>query len=99
MIAPPRYLITHTYSWIRLPKKEAEAPIKIKTKENPETYESVERITFFRIAFTPSVPLSVVNSSIERPVINVKYAGIKGKIQGEKKDKSPAIKAALYVIV
>ena len=31
--------------------------------------------------------------------MNVKYAGIRGSIHGEKKDKSPAKKAAGYVIV
>ena len=36
---------------------------------------------------------------MEKPVINVKYAGISGNIQGEKKDKSPARKAAEYETV
>jgi hypothetical protein len=30
------------------------------------------------------------------PVIKVKYAGISGKIQGEKKDNNPAVNAAKY---
>ena len=36
---------------------------------------------------------------MEKPVIKVKYAGISGNIQGEKKDKSPARNAAEYETV
>jgi hypothetical protein len=60
------------------------------TVEKPRIYATVDIITFRRI---PCVS-SPVNSSRLKPVINVKYAGINGKIQGEKKDKSPAKKAA-----
>jgi hypothetical protein len=35
-----------------------------------------------------------VRSSREYPVINVKYPGIRGRIQGEKKERTPAKKAA-----
>ena len=74
------------------PRKEAEAPIRMKTKENPKTYDIVERKTFFLMsALSP-----LVSSSREKPVIKVKYAGISGSIQGEKKEKSPARKAAGY---
>jgi hypothetical protein len=40
--------------------------------------------------------LRVVSSSKENPDMNVKYAGISGSTQGEKKDNNPAIKAAQY---
>jgi hypothetical protein len=64
--------------------------METKTRENPRTNKQVERITFFRISsLQPSV-----SSSNENPVIKEKYAGISGSTQGEKKDKSPAIKAA-----
>jgi hypothetical protein len=62
----------------------------MKTKENPRTNERVDRKTFFLI---PKLP-SRVSSSMEKPVIRVKYAGISGNTQGEKKDNSPAAKAA-----
>jgi hypothetical protein len=39
-----------------------------------------------------------VSSSRVKPVIKEKYAGINGRIQGEKKDSRPAIRAAEYVI-
>jgi len=35
-----------------------------------------------------------VSSSRDNPVIKEKYAGINGRIHGERKDSSPAIKAA-----
>jgi hypothetical protein len=78
------------YVYIKPPRYEAEAPIKIKTRENPKTNKNVEKNTFFRI---PEL-YSSVNSSIENPVIKVKYAGIRGSTQGEKKDRSPATNAA-----
>ncbi|SLM28596.1 hypothetical protein MTBBW1_1410013 [Desulfamplus magnetovallimortis] len=54
----------------------------------------VERMTFCLV-----LELSSVNSSRERPVINEKYAGISGRMHGEKKDNRPAINAALFVTV
>jgi hypothetical protein len=62
----------------------------MKTNENPRTYETVEKITFFLI----SALQTSVNSSKEKPVIKVKYAGISGRMHGEKKEKIPAKKAA-----
>jgi hypothetical protein len=35
-----------------------------------------------------------VNSSNESPVMNVKYAGINGRMHGEKKESRPATNAA-----
>jgi len=67
----------------------------MKTNENPATYDMVEKRTFFLIS---ALRLSV-SSSKEKPVINVKYAGISGSIQGEKKERSPAKKATGYVTV
>ena len=40
-----------------------------------------------------------VSSSREKPVIKVKYAGIKGNTHGEKKDNRPAKKATGYETV
>jgi hypothetical protein len=77
------------------PNNEAEAPISTKTKEKPKTYDTVAKNTFILI----SALQSVVNSSMEKPVIKVKYDGIIGRMQGEKKERSPAKKAAGYVIV
>ena len=77
------------------PRKEAEAPIRTKTKEKPKTNEKVEKNTFFLL----SELQFIVNSSKEKPVIKVKYEGIIGSIQGEKKESSPARKAVGYVIV
>jgi hypothetical protein len=37
-----------------------------------------------------------VSSSKEYPVINVKYAGMSGKIQGEKNEEIPAAKDIEY---
>ena len=78
-----------------VPSNEAEAPIRTKTKEKPKTYDTVDKNTFLLI----SVLQSLVNSSMEKPVIKVKYDGIIGRIQGEKKERSPAKKAAGYVTV
>ncbi len=89
MIPPPKYLTIQEYFDARDPKKEAEAPKRINIKEKPATKKRVERKTFLRVSF-----LSSVSSSRERPVIKEKYAGIKGKTQGEKKDSNPAIRAA-----
>ena len=75
---------------MRLPRKEAEAPIKIKTIEKPETNDIVERNTF---VFISALWFSVSSLS-EKPEIKVKYEGISGRIHGEKKEKSPAMKAA-----
>jgi hypothetical protein len=41
----------------RLPRKDAEAPIIIKTKENPMIYASVEKKTLLRISLI-SLPVS-----------------------------------------
>jgi hypothetical protein len=49
----------------------------------------VDRITFCRTSF-----LFSVNSSRVKPVIKEKYAGINGRIQGEKNESKPAIIAA-----
>jgi hypothetical protein len=62
----------------------------MKTVENPKTNEMVERKTFFLI----SALRFSVSSSKERPVIKVKYAGMSGSTQGDKKERNPAIKAA-----
>ena len=82
--------INFLYSYIKLPRKEADAPIRMKTRENPRTNKKVERNTFFLI----SELASRVSSSNENPVINVKYAGISGSTHGDKKERSPAINAA-----
>ncbi len=58
------------------------------------TYEIVEKNTFFLILEL----YSVVNCSKENPVMNVKYPGIRGKMQGDENEISPAIKAAGYEI-
>jgi hypothetical protein len=50
----------------------------------------VEKTTFFLI----SELRSSFNSSKERPVIKVKYAGISGSTHGDKKERNPARKAA-----
>ncbi len=92
---PPVILIKLLYLYMIFPSNDAEAPIRTKTKEKPKTYDTVDRNTFLLI----SVLQSVVNSSMEKPVIKVKYDGIIGSIQGEKKERSPAKKAAEYVIV
>ena len=47
---PPVILITSLYLYIIFPRKEAEAPIRIKTKEKPKTYDTVEKNTFFLIS-------------------------------------------------
>jgi len=78
-----------------VPSNEAEAPIRIKTNEKPETNDTVEKNTLLLI----SELQSIVNSSKEKPVIKVKYEGITGSMQGEKKESSPAKKAAGYVTV
>ena len=58
--------------------------------ENPITYDSVEKKTLFLISL-----LSIATSfSMEYPVMNEKYAGIKGRIQGDKKESRPARNAA-----
>lgn len=82
--------IDFLYSYIKLPRKEAEAPIRMKIRENPRTNKKVEINTFFLI----SELQSRVSSSREKPVINVKYAGISGSTHGDKKERSPAINAA-----
>ena len=51
----------------------------------------VDRTTLFLIA----VLVFPVSSSKEKPVIKVKYAGISGNIQGEKKDRRPARNAVV----
>ncbi len=71
------------------PIKEAEKPRKIKIVENPRTkskeWRKMENDNFF----------SFLNSSIEVPVIYERYAGIRGNIQGDIKEKRPPIKAAI----
>jgi hypothetical protein len=69
--------------------------MRIKITENPQTKERVEKMTFFRIAGA-----SLRNiSSRENPVIKVKYAGIRGSTQGDRKESSPAKNAAEYEMV
>jgi len=87
--------MTDRYSKITPPINEAEAPIIIKTAEKPETKEIVEKRTFFLIFAS----YSAVSLSSEKPVIKEKYPGIKGNIQGEKKDSNPAANAAEYDMV
>jgi len=69
---------------------EAEAPIRINTRENPHTKKMVDTITLFRREAT----ISLVSSSIEHPQIKEKYDGMSGRTQGEKKDRRPAKSAA-----
>jgi hypothetical protein len=64
--------------------------MRMKTRENPKTNETVEKTTFFLIS---ELRFSV-NSSREKPVIKVKYAGISGSTHGDKKERNPARKAA-----
>ena len=64
--------------------------MRIKTRENPQTKETVEKTTFFLIS---GLRFSV-NSSREKPVIKVKYAGMSGSTHGDKKERNPARKAA-----
>jgi hypothetical protein len=64
--------------------------MRIKTRENPQTKETVEKTTFFLIS---ELRFSV-NSSREKPVIKVKYAGMSGSTHGDKKERIPAVKAA-----
>jgi len=64
--------------------------MRMKTNEKPATYKTVEVKTFFLI----SALILSVSSSNEKPVIKVKYTGISGSIQGEKKERSPAKNAA-----
>jgi hypothetical protein len=63
----------------------------VKTKENPKTKKSVFKLTFFK-AWDFLSPLFI--SSTETPEMKERYAGIKGKTQGETKEMSPAVKAA-----
>jgi hypothetical protein len=58
--------------------------------ENPQTNETVEKTTFFLIS---ELRFSF-NSSREKPVIKVKYAGMSGSTHGDKKERNPARKAA-----
>jgi len=60
--------------------------------ENPHTKDMVDKNTFFRI----SALFPLVSSSMEKPVIKVKYAGISGNTHGDKKESNPAKKAAEY---
>jgi hypothetical protein len=64
--------------------------MRMKTRENPKTNETVEKTTFFLIS---ELRFSV-NSSREKPVIKVKYAGISGSTHGDKKERNPARNAA-----
>jgi hypothetical protein len=41
----------------------------------------------------------MVNLSSEKPVMKEKYPGIRGNMQGEKKDSKPAANAAEYDMV
>jgi len=87
--------MTDRYSKTTPPTNEADAPIIIKTAEKPETKEIAEKKTFFLI----SESYCAVNLSSEKPVMKEKYPGIKGNIQGEKKDSNPAANAAEYDMV
>ena len=69
---------------------DADAPSSMKINENPHTKR---RVAVNTLALMDS-PRSSVRSSMEQPQINEKYDGISGSTQGEKKDKSPARKAA-----
>ena len=95
MMIPPMMRIPSRYRNKKLPASDADAPSKIKTAENPSTNERVEIKTCLRIPATASL----VRSSREYPVINEKYPGIRGRIQGEKKERTPAMKAADYETV
>lgn len=87
---PPRISNQRMFLDKNLPKNVAEAPKVIKISENPRMNIKELIITFVRIFFRLSPAES---SSKEIPVIKAKYDGIRGRIQGERKEMIPADKA------
>ena len=73
----------------KIPNMLAEAPREIKTTENPKIKDS----DVINILFITSLPIPCSRSFRETPEIYDIYPGIIGRIQGDRKDKTPAIKA------
>jgi hypothetical protein len=72
---------------------DAEAPKAINIEENPITKNTVLRIT--RVKWR-EVLLRSVNSSNDTPDIKEIYPGIRGRTQGDTKERAPARKALKY---
>src|SRR3989338_2264084 len=75
---------------IKVPIKEAEAPNDMKITEKPNTKNIDVKPAFLIIFLRWAPPFS---SSKDIPDRNEIYPGIKGNIQGERKERTPAIKA------
>ena len=74
----------------KLPKKVAEAPKHMKINEKPRT-KNKALINTVRVAPDSDVWFRI--SSNDNPEIKLRYAGIRGKIQGDRKEINPAEKA------
>lgn len=67
------------------PTADAVKPIRVNTKENPRTKANIPATTLL-----PPFPLFI--SITFKPETYPRYAGTRGRTQGERKDKSPATK-------
>jgi hypothetical protein len=74
------------------PRKVAEAPMRIKMKENPPTKRRVCTKIFFLLPLLSLTASGAVISATERPVTKDIYPGIRGRTQGERKLNIPAEK-------
>ena len=92
IIAPPILLNQSAYSCINLLNKVAEAPKDTNTKEKPRIkLKAPVKIRYREALLLWSGELS---SSKDNPDIKEIYPGTKGRRQGERKERTPAIKAA-----
>ena len=87
---PAILLIIVRYRESHCPAKLADAPKRVKTKENPATKAKVPKPTFLTRKDC-SAPLEI--SSKDKPETKEIYPGIRGNTQGDKKETIPAIKA------
>jgi hypothetical protein len=80
------------YSCINLPSNVAEAPNEINTREKPKIkLKAPTKTRYIDLGLLLFCPLS---SWRDMPETKEIYPGTKGKIQGERKERIPAIKAA-----
>jgi hypothetical protein len=84
----PPILLNHTFPSInKPPSAPANKPRSIKTKLKPSTKNN-PFIKTFDLLLSILFPLIFL---MDEPLINVKYAGTKGKVHGARKVSSPAI--------
>ena len=94
IINPPILEINDIFDERNAPSQVADAPRRIKTRENPATKNS-ELITIIRFSplRTDGVLVFSFISAKVTPDIKETYPGTRGKTQGDKKEINPAAKA------